>query len=100
MNDKKVIDESRYLDPVFKEYGMEVYTYNYIEMLRKEVLECKKKGKRSWNLIPQAGFQEKVLTSPAFINRFIIKFKPDLIFFANRGIMSSKGKSIMLTYAN
>jgi len=67
MNDKKVIDESRYLDPVFKEYGMEVYTYNYIEMLRKEVLECKKKGKRSWNLIPQAGFQEKVLTSEADI---------------------------------
>ena len=67
MSGKKIIDESKCLDPVFLEYGMEVYTYDYIETLRKEVLELKKKGKRSWNLIPQAGFQEKVLLSEADI---------------------------------
>lgn len=55
------------LDPVFKEYGMEVYTYDFIEKLRKENLELKRKGKRSYNLIPQAGFQEKVLTNEADI---------------------------------
>lgn len=61
------INESSYLDPVFAEYGMEVYTYEYAEKLRKENVELKKKGKRIYNIIPQAGFQEKVLTSPADI---------------------------------
>lgn len=56
-----------HLDPVFLEYGMEVYTYEYIEELRKENLELKRRGKRSYNLIPQAGFQEKVLTNGADI---------------------------------
>lgn len=46
---------------------MEVYTYEYAEQLRRENLELKKKGKRIWNIIPQAGFQEKVLTSQADI---------------------------------
>ena len=61
------IDESAYLDPVFLQYGMDVYSYDYMETLREENLELKRKGKRIWNIIPQAGFQEKVLTSPADI---------------------------------
>ena len=58
-----------HLDPVFIEYGMEVYTQDYIETLRKENLEIKKKGDaaRLWNIVPQAGFQEKVLTNMADI---------------------------------
>ena len=61
------IDERQYLDPVFLEYGMEVYSYELIEKLRKENLELKRSGKRSYNLIPQAGFQENVLTNDADI---------------------------------
>ena len=60
-------DERQYLDPVFLQYGMEVYTYDYIEKLRKENLDLKRTGKRSYNLIPQAGFQENVLTNDADI---------------------------------
>lgn len=60
-------DETKYLDPVFLQYGMEVYTYDYIEQLRKENLDLKRTGKRSYNLIPQAGFQENVLTNDADI---------------------------------
>ena len=60
-------DESRYLDPVFLEYGMEVYSYEYIESLRKENLDLKRRGKRTYNLIPQSGFQETVLTNQADI---------------------------------
>ena len=41
--------------------GKEVYTYEYIEKLRKENLQLKKDGKPIYNLIPQKGFQEKVL---------------------------------------
>ena len=59
--------EDNYYDPVFLKYGMEVYSYDHIEELRKENLELKRKGRRSYNLIPQAGFQEKVLTSNADI---------------------------------
>lgn len=61
------VAENEHLDPVFLKYGMEVYTYEYAEQLRRENLELKKKGKRIWNIIPQAGFQEKVLTSQADI---------------------------------
>ena len=61
------IDERQYLDPVFLEYGLEVYSSEYIETLRKENLDLKRTGKRSYNLIPQAGFQENVLTSMADI---------------------------------
>lgn len=60
-------DERQYLDPVFLQYGMEVYSYDYIEKLRKENLDLKRTGKRSYNLIPQAGFQENVLTNDADI---------------------------------
>ncbi len=65
MNKETAINERDCLDPVFLEYGMEVYTYDYIEQLRKENLELKKRGKRSYNLIPQAGFQEEVLSNGA-----------------------------------
>ena len=67
MTQQTVIDERKFLDPVFLEFGMEVYSNEYIESLRQENLELKRKGKRSYNLIPQAGFQEKVLTSLADI---------------------------------
>lgn len=60
-------EERKYLDPVFLQYGLEVYSYEYIEKLRAENLKLKEKGKRSYNLIPQAGFQEQVLTTEADI---------------------------------
>lgn len=60
-------EERKYLDPVFLQYGLEVYSYEYIEKLRTENLKLKEKGKRSYNLIPQAGFQEEVLTCEADI---------------------------------
>ena len=62
-----ILDDKKYLDPVFLDYGIEVYSYEYAEMLRKENLDLKRHGKRIYNIIPQAGFQEKVLTSPADI---------------------------------
>lgn len=61
------IDERQYLDPVFLEYGMEVFTNDYAQILRRENVELKRKGKRLYNIIPQAGFQEKVLTNEADI---------------------------------
>ena len=67
MNHTKAIDERDYLDPVFLKYGMEVYSYDLVEHLRKENLEAKRLGKRIWDIVPQAGFQEKVLTNPADI---------------------------------
>ena len=60
-------DDRQYLDPVMLQYGMEVYSYEYVEALRKENLELKRLGRRSYNLIPQAGFQENVLTNEADI---------------------------------
>lgn len=67
MRAQSVIDDRNALDPVFLEHGLEVYSYDFIEQLRAENLEIKRKGKRSYNLTPQAGFQEKVLTSQADI---------------------------------
>ena len=61
------IADRKHLDPDFLAVGMEVYTYEYIEELRKQNLELKRLGKRSYNLVPQAGFQEKVLTNEADI---------------------------------
>ena len=57
----KEVDESKWLDPVFLKYGMKVYTYEYVQHLRKENLQRKRDGKKLLNLIPQAGFQEDVL---------------------------------------
>lgn len=61
------IDESQYLDPVMLSFGKEVYSYEYAQMIRKENLELKRKGRRLWNIIPQAGFQEKVSINEADI---------------------------------
>ena len=68
MSATATIDErQKHLDPVFLDYGMEVYTYEHIEELRKENLDLKRKGKRVYNIIPQAGFQENVITNEADI---------------------------------
>jgi len=68
------IDETKHYDPDFYEAGMLlngeptiVFDNEYIEAIRKENLELKRTGKRSYNLVPQAGFQEKVLTNEADI---------------------------------
>ena len=66
------IADRKYLDPDFLAVGMEVYTYEYIEELRKQNLELKRLGKRSYNLVPQAGFQEKVLTNEADASATIV----------------------------
>ena len=63
----KKLPEDKYLDPVFLKMGKRVYTYKYVEKLRKENLELKKDGKPIYNLIPQRGFQEKVLMTQADI---------------------------------
>lgn len=67
MTTQTVIDERQYLDPVFLQYGVEAYSSEYINSLREENLDLKRKGKRSYNIIPQSGFQEKVLTNLADI---------------------------------
>ena len=61
------INESLYLDPVFAEFGMEVYSYEFAEKLRAHNLDLKVHNKRIWNSIPQAGFQENVLLCEASI---------------------------------
>lgn len=61
------IEERKYLDPVFLAEGIEVFTNEYAQKLRKENLELKKKGKRIYDIIPQQGFQEKVLINEADI---------------------------------
>lgn len=63
---KKHSDDKN-LDPVFLKFGKKVYTYKYIDALRKENLQLKKDGKPIYNLIPQKGFQEKVLLTQADI---------------------------------
>ena len=63
----EVKNEREYLDPVFLQYGMEVYDTAYIDRLREENLELKRLGKRVYNIIPQPGFQENVITSEADI---------------------------------
>lgn len=60
-------DERQYLDPVFLSMGQEVYTHEYIETLREENLQKKRDGKKINDLIPQAGFQERVLLTDADI---------------------------------
>ena len=61
----KNIDKN--LDPVFLKFGKKVYTYEYVDSLRQENLKLKKNGKPIFNLIPQKGFQEKVLLTQADI---------------------------------
>ena len=54
-----IIDERLYLDPVFLNLGVEVYTNEYANLLRNENLDLKRKGQRIWNIVPQQGFQDK-----------------------------------------
>lgn len=61
------MEDTQIIDPVFAKYGMKVYTYEYIQTLRKENLDAKRDGKRTLNEIPQSGFQEKVLLTDADI---------------------------------
>lgn len=63
---KTLISDNCY-DPVFLKFGKKVYTYEYIEKLRQENLQLKKDGKPIYNLVPQKGFQEKVLLTQADI---------------------------------
>lgn len=63
---KKDISED-WIDPVFASVGQTVYRYDYIQKLRKENLDKKRDGKKITDLIPQAGFQEKVLMTQADI---------------------------------
>lgn len=67
MLDSTYIFDEKYLDPVFLANGVEVYSRERAEEIRKENLELKKVGKRIYDVIPQAGFQEKVLTNEADI---------------------------------
>ena len=48
--------DKKYLDPVFLEYGMEVYTYEHVDRLRND------KELRKKIIAPNAGSQEKVLS--------------------------------------
>lgn len=63
----EVQDNKDFLDPVFLKYGVEVYSNEYIQKVREENLDAKRKGKRVWSIVPQEGFQEKVLTNEADI---------------------------------
>ena len=69
MSSETAINESNYLIPEFLDLGLEVYSNDLIEKFRAENLEIKRRGDsgRIWNIVPQAGFQEKVLTSQADI---------------------------------
>lgn len=57
--------DNRALDPVFLQYGQEVYTYKHVEDLRKENIRLKGENKPIYNLLPQKGFQEEVLMADA-----------------------------------
>lgn len=61
----KKADETIYLDPVFASVGQKVYSYEYIEKLRADNLQAKMQGKKIYNLVPQAGFQERVCEADA-----------------------------------
>lgn len=61
------VDEKKYIDPVFDSVGQKVYTYEYVQSLRKDNLDRKRNGKKIFNLIPQAGFQERVMSQTADI---------------------------------
>lgn len=68
MKKDKAEEEDIHLDPVFLKYGKKVYRYEYIETLREENNRRKARGEQMiYNLIPQKGFQEKVLMTQADI---------------------------------
>lgn len=62
---RKKSDDRQFLDPVFLRYGQEVYTAEYADAVREEVLKRKEQGKRLTSLIPQPGFQERVCLADA-----------------------------------
>lgn len=64
---KQAVNDDEWLDPVFLSVGQRVYRYEYIQKLRKDNLDRKRDGKKIVNFIPQAGFQEKVLSMQADI---------------------------------
>lgn len=64
---RQQVDETPFLDPVFLKFGQKVYTQEHINKLREDNLQKKAQGKRSYNLVPQAGFQEKVLLADSDI---------------------------------
>lgn len=67
MAKKKQIEEGCF-DPVFAKFGKKYYTYEHIEKLREENKKKKANGERMlYDLIPQKGFQEKVLMTQADI---------------------------------
>ena len=67
MAKKKQIEEDCF-DPVFAKFGKKYYTYDHIERLREENKRKKANGERMlYHLIPQRGFQEKVLMTQADI---------------------------------
>lgn len=53
------------IDPVFELFGQTVYTNEYAESIREDNLKRKTQGKKVYNLIPQAGFQERVCLADA-----------------------------------
>lgn len=61
----KMRDDSKYLDPAFLDEGQEVYSYNLVEELREENLKLKIQGRPLYNLVPQKGFQERVMEADA-----------------------------------
>jgi len=98
---KKKSDDRQYLDPVFLRYGQEVYTNDFAQSIRDDVLDRKTKGKRLINLIPQEGFQERVClaeadllvvggrkgggkTAISLIKSMRYMFNPDVSMFAVR----------------
>lgn len=54
-------------DEVFKSVDQDILTYSTIKELRKDNLDRKRNGKKVYNMIPQAGFQERVLLIDADI---------------------------------
>lgn len=59
--------ENEFLDPVFLKYGMKVYTYQFIQALRRENIDRVRNGKKIINQIPQCGFQENTMLIDADI---------------------------------
>jgi hypothetical protein len=63
----KETEVKQYLDPVFKYYGQDVYSYALADRIREDNEHRKATHKRIFNLIAQKGFQEQVLLSDADI---------------------------------
>ncbi len=55
------------LDPVFKKLGVDIVSNEYVKALREENLLLAEKNERSFNIVPQEGFQEDVLINDADI---------------------------------